>query len=101
MAHKKSPDGRITPPFFWDISGRATIHGIITTSMKFIGQDIFTLMMMNPELVKGIHDWITDVYILVIKFFSDLGDIPVTSVHVGECSGTMLDELTYKEFVTP
>jgi len=92
---------RIIPPFFWDTSGRATIHGIITTSMKFIGQDIFTMMMMEPDLVKGIHGWITDVYIHVIKFFSELGNLPVTSVHVGECSGTMIDEFNYLEYVTP
>ena len=101
VAKQKYPECRIIPPFFWDTSGRATIHGIITTSMKFIGQDIFTLMMINPELVKGIHSWITDVYIEVIKFFSALGGIPVTSVHVGECSGTMLDDSNYREFVTP
>ena len=100
-AIEKYSDCRIIPPFFWDTSGRATIHGIITTSMKFIGQDIFTLMMLNPELVKGIHSWITDVYILVIRFFSALGNIPVTSVHVGECSGPMLDNVSYKEFVNP
>ena len=95
------PDCRIIPPFFWDTSGRATIHGIITTSMKFIGQDIYTMMMMDPELVKGIHQWITDVYIAVVKHFSKLGDLPITSIHVGECSGTMLDEYSYREFVTP
>lgn len=101
LAGEKYEDLRIIPPFFWDLSGRATIHGIVTTSMKFIGQDIFTKMMMEPELVKGIHKWIADVYIAVIKHFSDLGEIPVTSVHVGECSGAMLDEYSYGEFVTP
>lgn len=95
------PGHHIIPPFFWDLSGRATIHGIMTTSMKFIGQDIFTKMMIEPELVKSIHNWITKVYIKVIRHFSELGKIPVTSVHVGECSGTMLDEYSYKEFVTP
>ena len=100
-AKERYPECRVIPPFFWDTSGRATIHGIITTSMKFIGQDIFTLMMMESDLVKGIHAWIADVYIEVIKFFSKLGDMPVTSVHVGECSGTMLDESSYLEFVTP
>jgi uroporphyrinogen-III decarboxylase len=69
--------------------------------MKFIGQEIFTKMMMDPDLVKGIHSWITDVYITVIRHFSELGNLPVTSVHVGECSGTMLDEFSYREFVTP
>lgn len=97
----KNPNYRIIPPFFWDVSGRATIHGIITTSMKFIGHDIFTKMMLNPDLVKGIHQWITDVYIEVIRHFSKLGAMQVTSVHVGECSGTMLDEDSYHEFVTP
>ena len=100
-ARDNYPDCTIIPPFFWDTSGRATIHGIVTTSMKFIGSDIFSKMMMEPELVKGIHKWITDVYIAVIRHFSKLGDLPVTSVHVGECSGTMLDEYTYREFVTP
>jgi hypothetical protein len=95
------PEYRIVPPFFWDISGRATIHGIVTTSMKFIGQEIFTKMMIEPELVKGIHSWICDVYISVIRYFSELGNLPVSSVHVGECSGTMLDEWSYREFVTP
>lgn len=56
---------------------------------------------MEPELVKSIHTWITDVYITVIRYFSELGNLPLTSVHVGECSGTMLDEYTYREFVTP
>jgi len=100
-ARNNYPDCRIIPPFFWDTSGRATIHGIITTSMKFIGQDIYTMMMMEPELVKGIHQWITDVYIAVVKHFSKLGDLPITSIHVGECSGTMLDEHSYREFLTP
>jgi hypothetical protein len=97
-AKEKYPECRVIPPFFWDTSGRATIHGIITTSMKFIGQEIFTLMMMEPDLVKGIHAWIADVYIEVIKFFSKLRGSAVTSVHVGECSGHHVDESSYLEF---
>ncbi|MDR1746434.1 MAG: uroporphyrinogen decarboxylase family protein [Tannerella sp.] len=98
---KLYPSLRVIPPFYWDTSGRATIHGIVTTSMKFIGSDIFLRMMTEPDLVKSIHSWITDVYITVIRYFSEIGNIPVTSVHVGECSGTMLGEEQYREFVTP
>lgn len=100
-ACEEYPDCTIIPPFFWDISGRATIHGIFTTSFKLLGQDIFTRMMMEPELVKSIHSWITRVYIHIVRFFSKLAGMPVTSVHVGECSGTMLDKYSYTEFVTP
>jgi hypothetical protein len=100
-ASEKYPECTVIPPFFWDTSGRATIHGIITTSLKFLGQDIFTKMMLEPEFVKEVHSWITGVYIGVVRHFSKLGNMPVTSLHVGECSGTMLDEKFYSEFVTP
>jgi len=56
---------------------------------------------LGAEFVKSIHSWITDVYITVIRYFSELGNLPLTSVHVGECSGTMLDKHSYREFVTP
>lgn len=98
---KKFPDHKVIPSFFWDESGRATVHGIVTTSMKFIGEEIFIKMMMEPELVHAIHKWITDVYITVIKHFSRMGRIKVSSIHVGECSGTLLSEDLYREFVVP
>jgi len=101
QAAQEHPDLRVIPPFFWDTSGRATIHGIVTTSMKFVGQDIFVDMITRPDLVEGIHEWITEVYIALIEKFSALGGLPVSSVHVGECSGTMLDSDSYRRFVTP
>lgn len=100
-AKRKYPECRIIPPFFWDTSGRGTIHGIITTSMKFMGDGIFSLMMTDPELVKCIHGWIADVYIQVVQYFSSLGNLPISSVHVGECSGAMISTESYREFVTP
>jgi len=95
------PELEIIPPFFWDSSGRATIHGIITTSLKLIGDNAMILMIMNPDLMHAVHQWITDVYILLINHFSELAGMPVTSVHVGECSGTMISSEQYAEFVTP
>ena len=95
------PDLEIIPPFFWDSSGRATIHGIITTSLKLIGDDVMIMMIMDPDLLHIVHQWITDVYILLINHFSELANIPITSVHVGECSGTMISNEQYSEFITP
>jgi uroporphyrinogen-III decarboxylase len=100
-AKQNYPDKRVIPSFFWDSSGRATIHGIVTTSMKFIGKEIFIKMMAEPDLVHAIHKWITDVYITVVRHFAKLGDMDITSIHVGECSGTLLDEHLFREFVTP
>ncbi len=95
------PDLEIIPPFFWDSSGRATIHGIITTSLKLIGDNAMLMIVMDPDLLHAIHQWITDVYLLLIRHYSELGGMPVTSLHVGECSGTMISNEQYGEFITP
>jgi hypothetical protein len=95
------PELEIIPPFFWDSSGRATIHGIITTSLKLIGDNALVLMIMDPGLMHAIHQWITDAYILLIHHYAELAGMNITSVHVGECSGTMISNEQYAEFVTP
>jgi len=95
------PDLRVIPPFFWDTSGRATIHGFITTALKLYGEDIFVRVYDDLDLVAALHGWITDVYITLIRHFARLGDLPITSVHIGECSGTMLRPAHYERFVIP
>ncbi|KPL22249.1 MAG: hypothetical protein AMS23_08185 [Bacteroides sp. SM1_62] len=95
------PELEIIPPFFWDSSGRATIHGIITTSFKLIGDNAMIMIVMDPDLLHVIHQWITDVYILLINHYAELAGMPITSVHVGECSGTMISNDQYCEFITP
>jgi hypothetical protein len=95
------PDLKVIPPFFWDESGRATIHGIITTSLKLTGDNIMTTMMFDPDLAHAIHQWIVDAYILLVRHFADAGDLPVTSIHVGECAGTMISSDLYEDFVVP
>ncbi len=97
----RSPELRIIPPFFWDESGRATIHGIITTSLKLTGDNIMTLMMTDPDLAHAVHQWIVDAYVVLIQHFATLGNLPVTSVHVGECAGTMISSELYTDFVVP
>lgn len=98
---KKRPDLTIIPPFFWDRSGRATIHGLITTSMKLFGEQIFIKMFEDPEFVTGFHSWLAEVNIQLIRHYSTLGNIPVTSVHIGECAGTMIRGLQYERFIVP
>jgi hypothetical protein len=36
---------RPIPPFFWDASGRAAIHGVLTTAQKLCGETIFPSTM--------------------------------------------------------
>ena len=95
------PDLKVIPPFFWDESGRATIHGIITTSLKLIGDTIMATMLSDPELAHAVHRWIAEAYIKLINHFSESAKIPVTSVHVGECTGPLLSSELYDEFIVP
>lgn len=95
------PDLRVIPPFFWDSSGRATIHGLITSSLKLYGEDVLLLLHDDPGFVSDLHRWIVDAYLALIRHFSLAGELPVSSVHIGECSGTMLQPQHYEEFIVP
>lgn len=98
---KTHPEFKIIPPFFWDESGRATIHGIVTTSLKLTGDNIMIIMMSDPDLAHAIHQWIVDAYVILISHFAGLAKLPITSVHVGECAGTMISSELYEDFVVP
>jgi hypothetical protein len=96
-------DGKLTPipPFFWDASGRATLHGTLTTAQKFLGENIFIDLMTEPDNVVKVMDWITESFLVLTKHFSKLCDLPVTAVHIGECSGCMVDPNMFERFVVP
>jgi hypothetical protein len=89
------------PPFFWDTSGRATIHGIFTTAHKLVGEQFFLLMYDNPPLAHAVLTWITDAYMLLLRHFSQLGNREITSVHIGECSGCLISKEDFNTFARP
>jgi len=101
VIQKIHPELRIIPPFFWDESGRATIHGVITTSLKLTGDNIMMIMLEDPDLAHAIHQWIVNAYMILIKHFAALGNLIISSVHVGECAGTMISSQLYEDFVIP
>jgi uroporphyrinogen-III decarboxylase len=86
----EQPDLKPIPPFFWDSSGRATIHGLITTAQKLFGEKIFIMMLENFDFFSEILSWITEVYIIIIKHYASLAKINISSIHIGECSGEMI-----------
>lgn len=89
------------PPFFWDVSGRATVHGTLTTAQKFLGENIFIDLMTDPDMIVKVMDWITESFIVLTKHFSKVCNLPITAVHIGECSGCMVDPNMFDRFVVP
>jgi hypothetical protein len=96
---KKHPELRPIPPFFWDSSGRATIHGLITTAQKLFGEKVFLMMIENPVGLSEILAWITDIYILSIEHYAALTDMDITSIHIGECSAAMISGQQFEETI--
>jgi len=92
---------RPIPPFFWDSSGRAAIHGVMTSAQKFLGETFFMDMIAKPQRCLEIMDWIGEAFIVLCRHFSNMADTPITSVHVGECSSCMVSPELIEKFVVP
>jgi len=90
---------RPIPPFFWDTSGRVTFHGVLTTAQKLFGEQIFMDMVTQPRVCHEIMQWIVRVYILLARHFSEIADIGITGVHVGECSACMISAEMFEKFI--
>jgi len=92
---------RPIPPFFWDTSGRAAIHGAMTSAQKFLGETFFIYMMAEPQRCLEIMGWIGEAFIVLCRHFSQIADLPITGVHVGECSSCMVSPELIEKFVVP
>ena len=92
---------RPIPPFFWDTSGRTAIHGAMTSAQKFLGETFFMDMIAEPERCLEITGWIGEAFIVLCRHFSQIADLPITGVHVGECSSCMVSPELIKKFVVP
>lgn len=104
IAQARNAEGqplRPIPPFFWDASGRAAIHGVLTSAQKLCGETIFLDMMTEPQRSLKIMEWIADAYVALCQHFAQIADMPITDVHVGECSCCVVSPELVERFVVP
>jgi len=92
---------RAIPPLFWDMSGRAAIHGVMTSAQKFIGEAVFMDMVTRPQAALEIMRWIAEAYVVLCRHFSQIAKLPISEVHVGECSSCMVGPELIERFVVP
>ncbi len=95
------PAPTIVPPYFWDTTGRATTHGIVTTAQKLMGERVFLEMVDNPAFVHEFLEWIVDAYVKQIHLFAAAAGLPITGLHTGDCSVCMIGPRQFEEFVLP
>lgn len=94
-------DVAVIPPFFWDTTGRATTHGIVTTAQKLMGERFFLEMVDNPAFAHEFLSWIVDAYVSLIHLFADAAGIWVSGLHTGDCSVCMIGPDQFAEYVLP
>lgn len=92
---------RPIPPFFWDRSGRAAVHGCVTSGLKFHGDKFLMNLISQPESSRRVVDWLAEVSAVLVSHFSRVARLPVDGIHVGECVACMLDVDSFRRYVVP
>jgi hypothetical protein len=91
----------IYPPFFWDVSGRAAIHGPLTTAVKLVGEDFFTLSYDYFDQAQQMISWITDAYLDLIHLFAGRAGFTMKEIHIGECTGSLFSADIWEHLALP
>ncbi len=89
------------PPFFWDASGRAAVHGAVTSGLKFYGDEFLMELLTQPAESTVVVDWLTDVSAALVARFAEAGQMPAGGIHVGECAACMIDAANFRRYVVP
>jgi hypothetical protein len=101
MRERLGSEYAIIPPFFWDTTGRATTHGMLTTAQKLFGERIFIDLIDNPTFVREVMAWVVDAYVRLIHLFASAADMQITGLHTGDCSICMVGPDDFVEFILP
>ena len=97
-------EGRLEPipPFFWDNSRRAAVHGSLTTAQKLLGASVFMDLVSDLNGVKRFLRWVSQANAALVRHFAKVAGIDeVSMIHVGECAGCMVGARQFEELVVP
>ncbi|MFZ2657826.1 MAG: uroporphyrinogen decarboxylase family protein [Victivallales bacterium] len=83
-------------------SGRMGIHAPFTTAHQLMGEELFFLMVDNPEAAGAVFLKIWEIYRAVYsRLASELRVPSPVRIHMGDCSACMLSEELYRSSVLP
>ena len=100
--HREHPEKQIIPPFFLGYFRSGDwFMALLPQLKKLFGESVFTDMLVRPDYIDSLFSWILETYMILVQHYSALGKIPVTMVHIGECSGAMLSPEQYEQFIIP
>ena len=83
-------------------SGLMGIHAPYTTAHQLMGEELFYLMIDDPEAVRNIFMKIMEIYnAIFFRLSAQLKTAFPARIHMGDCSACMLSEGNYLEIVLP
>ncbi len=89
------------PPFFWDASGRAAVHGAVTSGLKYYGDEFLMNLLSDSDASQAVVSWLTEASAVLVDHFAAVGHVAISGIHVGECAACMLDVSSFQRFVVP
>jgi hypothetical protein len=69
--------------------------------LKFCGDEFFMNLIAAPDDCLALIHWLTDVSLVLVDHFAQVGGVTIAGIHVGECAACMLDEEIFRRFVVP
>lgn len=70
----------------------------MTTAVKFFGPGFFEDMIESPCQCDEIIAWLCECYLVLCRHFAVAAGLKITSLHVGECSGCMINADLHRRF---
>jgi hypothetical protein len=83
-------------------NGIMNIHAPFTTAHQLCGESLFYLMVDDPRGARVIFDKIWSMYQAIFaRLSAEIGTPPLSHVHLGDCSASMISAGLYREVVLP
>jgi hypothetical protein len=86
---------------FFAKSGLMNVHTPYTTAHQLYGEELFILMITEPDSATIIFEKIWDIYLAVFKRVQEAVGVKFSKIQMGDCSASMLSPDIYKNVVAP
>lgn len=82
-------------------TGLMNIHTPYTTAHQLLGEDLFIMMLAEPESAEVVFQKIWDIYVAIFKRIAGTTGAKLNRIQLGDCSASLLSEATYRSGVMP
>lgn len=82
-------------------SGVMNIHTPYTTAQQLYGENLFILLLSEPESATVIFEKVWEIYQAIIAALQTVTGAPLTRIQMGDCAASLISAETYRTVVAP